>query len=60
MSSSPEPLLHETRRVLVQTPLPFRSMTAVHCGRGCACVALLMSKRSGNARDQLGVNSCAI
>jgi hypothetical protein len=42
MTSSPEPLLPEIRRVLVQTPLPFRSMTAVRCGRGCTFVAPLI------------------
>lgn len=42
MTNTPEPLLPEIRRVLVQTPLPFRSMTAVRCGRGCTFVAPLI------------------
>jgi hypothetical protein len=56
-TSSPEPILPEIRRVLVQTPLPFRSMTAARCGRGCTFVApLIVSKCPGNVRCQL----CAI
>jgi len=46
------------RRALVQTPLPFRSMTAVHCDRGYTSVAppiqyTLVSKCPGNVRCQL-------
>jgi hypothetical protein len=70
MTSSPEPLLPEIRRVFVQTPLPFRSMTAVRCGRGCTFVApfiqyTLVSKRPGNVRCQLvrsdlGLHHCVL
>lgn len=61
VTSSPEPLLPEIRRVLVQTLLPFRSMTAARCGRGCTFVAppiqcTQVSKCPGNVRCQL----CAI
>ncbi|KAI0279461.1 hypothetical protein BGY98DRAFT_431076 [Russula aff. rugulosa BPL654] len=59
MTCSPEPLLPEIRRVLVQTPLPFRSMTAVRCGRGCTFVAPLMqysTRWCPSAKAMSGVN----
>lgn len=63
ITNSPEPLFPEIRRVLVQTPLPFRSMTAVRCGRGCTFVAplILYSTRwCPSAKAMSGVNFCAI